>query len=84
MKSIVIEVRVIVALFSLLECPDAFNDNHQPLIYGKTIGPGLGVQIVALKRRKVLTTPQRWRAMREVDQLIMIIPVVLNLKETSR
>jgi len=23
---------------------------------------------------------QRWRAMREVDQLIMIIPVVLNLK----
>ena len=38
------------------------------------------MQIASLKRRKVLTTPQRWRAMREVDQLIMIIPVVLNLK----
>ena len=67
-------------LIFALERPDAFNDDYQPLIYRKTVGPGLGVQIASLKRRKILTTPQRWRAMREVDQLIMIIPVVLNLK----
>ena len=67
-------------LIFALECPDAFNDHYQRLIYGKTVGPGLGVQIESLKRSKILTTPQRWRAMREVDQLIMIIPVVLHLK----
>ena len=67
-------------MFSLLECPDAFNDDHQPLIYRKIIVPGLGAHITSLKHRNILTTCQRWRAMREVDQLIMVIPVVLNLK----
>ena len=39
-------------LIFALECPDAFNDDHQPLIYGKTVGPGLGAHMTPLKHRK--------------------------------
>ena len=35
-------------LIFALERPDAFNDDYQPLIYRKTIGPGYGALIASL------------------------------------
>ena len=39
-------------LIFALECPDALNDDHQPLIYRKTIVPGLGAHVTSFRHMK--------------------------------
>ena len=61
------------------ECPNSIAYDYQLTIHWKIAGSSLCMS--SLLAHMALSDPdQRWRAMREVDQLIMIIPVVLNLK----
>jgi len=83
-KNIVLEVGTSFSDFcrSLIasqECPNSIADDYQFTIHWKIAGSSLCMSSLVAHMASS-DSDQRWRAMREVDQLIMIIPVVLNLK----
>lgn len=84
-KGIVIEVRSRPLVFCRahldLECTNAASDYGRAAVHRRTPRSSLSAWRASMTFGILPLTPlQRWRAMKEVDQLIMIIPVVLNLK----
>lgn len=67
------------SLIASQECPNFIAYDYQFTIHWKIAGSSLCMSSL-LAHMALSDSDQRWRAMQEVDQLIMIIPVVLNLK----
>ena len=82
-RSIVLEVcpcsRRIPGVTSIAERTDPAAHHRQPFIHRRTLGPRVG-EYTTHRASTRTHTRQRWKAMRTIGELIVIVPVIMNLK----